>query len=777
MYFRNMKRTLYIILGIFLCATALHSEAQSRLRPGQWRTYLSHIGVIQSAFRGGTLYTISSAGMFTFDPATNEIQTYSSVDGLSNINPNTLFYSQATDRIFIGYPDGNIDYFNEVESIRTLTDIARSNNFVDKRIIAFAGDADFLYVATGFGLVIYRFSNLLPLVTVTQFGNGASRRPIVSVARKDGLIWVVTEDGDAYSAPAGFPNLSDPSVWTLENGANGLPLGVPVNEVVTNPGAVYLRTDLGIFANSGNSWNLLAGFSEKFDKLYAQSDGIAASQGSRLVVEYTDGTRFDFFGDAILGHALWTNKGEFYLTTPFIGVRRAGNGTTGLILPSGPLTNLSTEVAAYNGEIYIAPRGYGAAFVPINDQSGVYYFNSENGWKALDRNNGGLPKNRVNTGFARAFYDKNSGQAYLGSFGKGIAVVEKGELVDYFDCYDGLSTIGGVCDSASFDQTRVSGLEVDINGVLWATLTFAQHPLVLRTTEGQWLRIPANRFPSNAFFIKMITDDLGSKWILNRNNGLVVYNDNNTPDNLTDDRIVNINPIQTNISEEGCSPTGEVFSIAKDLDGAIWVGTAQGVIVFFDPFSIAQGKVVPASRIIFDNRCLLENEIVYAIAVDGGNRKWFATGNGVFLTNASGDKLIRQFTTANSPLLSNQVNHIAIDPITGEVIFSTDKGIIAYGGDATEGVGICEEVRVFPNPVFSDFLGDIVIEGSAANSRVKIVTVSGKLVRELRSEGGTTRWDGLDLRGEKVHSGIYLALVADENGENACVGKFAVIRR
>jgi len=128
-------------------------------------------------------------------------------------------------------------------------------------------------------------------------------------------------------------------------------------------------------------------------------------------------------------------------------------------------------------------------------------------------------------------------------------------------------------------------------------------------------------------------------------------------------------------------------------------------------------------------------------------------------------------------LLSDRVNLVAVDQATGQVLFSTDKGIIGFQGDATEGQVPCEEVFVYPNPLFTDFDGEVVIRGSARGSRVKIVTVSGKLVREVIANGGTATWDGKDLRGRKVASGIYLALMANDEGENPCIGKFAVIRR
>ncbi|MEO0473920.1 MAG: Por secretion system protein, partial [Bacteroidota bacterium] len=117
------------------------------------------------------------------------------------------------------------------------------------------------------------------------------------------------------------------------------------------------------------------------------------------------------------------------------------------------------------------------------------------------------------------------------------------------------------------------------------------------------------------------------------------------------------------------------------------------------------------------------------------------------------------------------------DQTTGEVFFGTTAGIISYQGDATIGASNCEDVLVFPNPVFTDFDGLINIRGTAAESTVKITTVSGLLVREVESQGGTATWDGRDVYGNKVRSGVYLALIANKNGENACIGKFSVIAR
>src|SRR4029077_126389 len=83
---------------------------------------------------------------------------------------------------------------------------------------------------------------------------------------------------------------------------------------------------------------------------------------------------------------------------------------------------------------------------------------------------------------------------------------------------------------------------------------------------------------------------------------------------------------------------------------------------------------------------LMQNQQANTIVVDGANRKWIGTqGGGVFLMSSDGTQQISNFTTSNSPLISNNIICIAINPGTGEVFFGTDKGIVSYRGTATEG--------------------------------------------------------------------------------------------
>ena len=45
-----------------------------------------------------------------------------------------------------------------------------------------------------------------------------------------------------------------------------------------------------------------------------------------------------------------------------------------------------------------------------------------------------------------------------------------------------------------------------------------------------------------------------------------------------------------------------------------------------------------------------------------------------------------------------------------------------------------------------------------------------------RSNGGTYTWNGYDLKGRRVASGIYMVETATSNGEKGTVCKIAIIR-
>jgi hypothetical protein len=165
------------------------------------------------------------------------------------------------------------------------------------------------------------------------------------------------------------------------------------------------------------------------------------------------------------------------------------------------------------------------------------------------------------------------------------------------------------------------------------------------------------------------------------------------------------------------------------------------------------------------------------IEVDGGNRKWFGTANsGVILLSADGLEVIKQFTTDNSPLISNNIIDLEINQTTGELFIITDKGLISYRSDASYEDPEYSDVKVFPNPVRPEYDGLITIQGIRYDSDVKVTDVAGNLVYKTTSNGGTAVWNGRTLSGDKVATGVYLIWTSVNEGKGRQVGKVLVVR-
>jgi hypothetical protein len=217
--------------------------------------------------------------------------------------------------------------------------------------------------------------------------------------------------------------------------------------------------------------------------------------------------------------------------------------------------------------------------------------------------------------------------------------------------------------------------------------------------------------------------------------------------------------------------------VADDRDGLIWVGTSQGVGVFFSPSAAATGGPAGDARCpVVDGRCLLRDERVQTIAVDGANRKWLGTTRGLFLVSAEGTQVLARYTEANSPLVSDDVRDLAYDGATGELFVATDLGIVSLRTDATEG-GEQTALRAFPNPAYVGDDVPITIDGIADGAVCQVTTAAGERVARLTVNGGRAMWNARDEQGRRVGPGVYLIVAARPDGSAAGVGKVAITER
>ena len=171
-------------------------------------------------------------------------------------------------------------------------------------------------------------------------------------------------------------------------------------------------------------------------------------------------------------------------------------------------------------------------------------------------------------------------------------------------------------------------------------------------------------------------------------------------------------------------------------------------------------------------------EDVTSIVVDGANRKWVGTASGgLYLLSANGMEQIRHFTAANSPLFSDKILSLAIQPRSGEVYVGTDYGVQVYRSDATYAeLTPDEHVYAFPNPVRPGYEGPVAIKGFTRNALVHITDASGRVVYSAQALGGQVVWNVRTADGDRVAAGVYYVFASDAEGRNRSVAKILVVR-
>jgi len=327
-----------------------------------------------------------------------------------------------------------------------------------------------------------------------------------------------------------------------------------------------------------------------------------------------------------------------------------------------------------------------------------------------------------------------------------------------------------------FGYVRIGGVALDQDNNLWVTNSGVANILSMRKPTGEWKSYNLSSLGNAPDVGGIVIDQENQKWMLCRDLGLFVFNDNSTPDNTADDKM---RKLTSETGNGGLAGTA-IYTMAVDRNGELWLGSDQGVTRIVSPGNVFNGGDYDAHpvEIVIDGfiHSLLSTELITAITVNGNNEKWIGTDkSGVFLMSADGGKELLHFTEADSPLLSNTIQSIKIAS-NGEVYFGTSLGIVSYKDYKVESKSTLDSLFIYPNPVRPEYSGPVFISNLVDQSDVKITDVTGALVWQTQAQGGQVIWDGSNLEHRRVNTGVYLVFVSNSDGSQKKTGKILFVR-
>ena len=783
-----MKPTRHLpaLLCSALGSLALHAQTPI----GQWQDdfqYQHTIAVVQG---DDGVYCATTTAVFKYDEQTGETTRYTKVNALSDVNIQSLGWNDEKKALVVGYRNGNVDLIGNRTAVN-LPDIKRSSLVGDKGIYAIVNRGGLAYLACGFGIVVLDLQRN-EVKETWIIGAGGAQLQVNGLDFFADSIFAATANG-IYVASQQAANLADFNNWHVRTdvpGANGA-----FTAVVDFGGNLLVNRRPGtvpdtLYYLQGGTWHVFPEVpGENIYSLNVSADGERLTVAQNYLVRQFDQQYLtSYYVDNFQGQTLNSRfavdrpEGGIWIATDGLGLVK-NSGDELRIAPNGPANNVTYRMSAGLGQVYVTTGGHTGNWSSSFSKDGVHRY--KNGtWSTTDQSNDPLYASganqfggSLNDVLAVAVDPKDGDHVFVGSWDDGLAEFQDGHITGFYGADN--STLQRFQNGTSDDiPTQVGGLAYDSRGNLWVTNSNCAEPLSVRLKNGSWYSMGGiDVLGANTLVSDMIVDRNGNKWIIRpRAAGMLLFSDNGTPTDPSDDRAKAL----TNFEGQGHLPSMDVYSVAEDLDGQIWVGTNKGVAVFYNG-EAAFDEDGDAQQILLEQdgnvQILLETEAVSAIAVDGANNKWLGTqSSGLYLVSPDGTQLLKHFTADNSPLPSDNINCLAIDGTTGTVYIGTDQGTMSYRGTATEGSTSSDCASVFPNPVRSTYTGPIAITGLVRGSDVRITDVAGNLVYHTISNGGQALWPGTDMKGKRVASGVYLVLALDPGGTSKCNTKVAVVR-
>ncbi len=755
--------------GLSVCVLAAMCVRLSVAGGGEWRNYTSMKDVRAVARSGSTSWAATSGGLFGWEESSNTFIQLTSAEGLQSVDL-TAVAVDPLGTVWSGSSNGFIhSYTPGAGTIRVVPNIANTTES-NKQINSIAVYGDTALISTAFGLSVFRLSQFEFGDTYQKFASipPNNRVTVYAAAIFGGRIWASVTDGITNTGVAvadlSNPNILPPQAWTLQT------VGSPANVTTCLSGFrgnLYAGTSAGLYVSTGTSWNPVPALNG------TSIEGIAASPSVLLVC---------------------TAAREVYALDTLGNVSQVGS-----VLPFGPngiaaRPNGDPVVACTDGGLVTNPQSWtssypngpnGSQFINIAiDANGILWgaSGSANGegfyrfdgvtWKSYTAQNSHLPLNE--------YYKVSVGcdnTAWASSWGRGVVEMPGGtDILDTSRIYGTNVGIVGLPIDPSY--VVVSNVVCDSRGNSWMTNESPadRNVLIVRTAGGSWVRMPVRlggpTGPRLSTIIQgtidraLAVDAFDNLWALVRdpvNPGVMSMANAGSIDSVA--------PYFLN-SGNGL-PSNDIRTIVVDHDNTIWVGTDKGIGIILDPANPTRNGAIAVYH-------PLDGLVINTIAVDPLNQKWVGTSEGAVLLSPDGTQELASYTVdaTNGKLIDNDVKSIAVDPKTGTVYFGTISGLASLTTPAAAPKVSFSGLNVYPNPFLVPNPKPLTVDGLVENSSLKILTVDGRLVRDLSTPGGRIGyWDGKDQNGNDVASGIYIIVAYSEDGSQVANGKVAVVKQ
>lgn len=744
----------------------------------QWHAHTSYSYVEEIVVMENTVYALSNHSLMSVDKQTEEKEYYSRITGLSGSVIDHVGYNVATDAMLITYQNGQLDVIDSRGEIHNIPDLFLKQMNTSKEVNHIYMHNDKAYMSMRFGIVVLNMKKR-EIQDTYYIGENAGEVNVAAITIVGDSIYAAAAKG-LYTA-ALSDNLMDYAAWTVQP----LPQGNVVTNLCTYEDKLYVLKDSVLWSRSETGWRncnvpfKIRKISMAGDELYIMpldQNGITKAETDYTLILEEYGIFYDIQPDDDFYWVGTSNRGLCNMQT-----QRS-------YWPIGPINKIAYRMRFFDDRLYVVPGGRWA--VHNRTIANLMYYENTN-WI-------NIPYYVINKGLDDLVYDlmnvaqdpRDANHCFVTTYGSGMLELHNTQesplaqpawQVTKIYTPDNSPLVSAV-QTKPYEYTRTDGAMYDDKGYLWVLNTAdapgTKNVHVVNTYSDPMEWHSFNLMYNGSVVVlhtpgEILVDNRNPEWkwipLCRYNTGLILLQDNGTPTNSRDDKVV----YRTTWYDQNSNQImpKEIHSVAQDMDGVIWVGTDAGL--FLIPSNVDFTSSDRCERVIIRRNdgtdlgdYLLDNEKINSIVVDGANRKWIGTAtSGVFLLSPDGLETIEHFTSDNSYLPSDNVLSIAIQPSNGDVFIGTSDGLVSYMSDATPPEEDFSNIYAFPNPIHPYYRGSVAIKGLMYETEVRILDGSGNLVKVIQGNGGEAVWDLTNASGSRVASGVYTAICNTIDGK------------
>ena len=741
----------YYVLPYYLFFSVLgylNLCAQTDIPVLSWRSHSSYLNIVDITSSQEKLYVAAENALFYVDLDELSINKIGRNDGLNDVSIGAIEYYSDDELLLIGYTNGNIDllYDNRILNIPVVKEsqLVGSKRFNDIKI-----NSGIAYLANDQGIFVIDLSREEIIESYRNLGGQGGQLTISQLAFSPDSIYATTPTGIISASLSPQVNRQDFNNWqrSLE--------GRVFTEIINTGTELYASSENELYRFENDQWVLQNPVLNNDIKDLSARNGTLSILAGNNVFTFAQNSFIQVatINSELQPTILSENISGYWLGTTNAGLLSLSNNSTQNFSPKGPASDIVWDITLHNETLYSLAGGHSTLIEPLDRNGDLSEFR-EGTWNINTTQATDLTSL---VSLENSLFDSD---LFSASFRDGIVNLSPSRtLID--DNTQG-STLQRQNGSLNITALAVEGSSIWVANYGFDN-SIHKWNLETNTWEAFSFGFDQAKYPTDILVLPN-----GDKWVsldANRGGGVLVFNETSGQ-----------NRYLTTSGGQGGLPGRDVTSMVLDDNNFLWVGTNTGIAFFPNPTTILEGRSVSASIPIFENGFLLRNEFISAIAVDPGNRKWVGTAsNGIWLFSETGEELVYHFTEENSPLLTNEISDIEVNPVNGEVFIGTSKGLVSFRSDATSGQDSHSNVKAFPNPVNRDFDGVVTISGLVDSALVKITDSSGKLIREIRAQGSTAIWDATDYNGRRVQTGVYLVFSSSADGTETYVSKIAII--